>query len=340
MFRPKFNKRQWSSWAFGGLVFIFLVWLAMVLWWQLGLRPASQANQEEMVFTIDKGETMAGIVNRLKEANLIRNPLCFKLYLFLSGKAKKVQAGIYRISPAMGGSEIARLLIKGITDQRVTIIEGLRQEEIGELLAAKGLAIDPKEWRQEIAGQKLEGQLFPDTYLFPQKATQEAVLKVVGRNFEKKVKEGLAAEIQASGLTLNQVLILASVVEREARGEQDRQIVAGILLKRWRRSWPLQADATIQYAVASAQCRTSGFLCQWWPKALAQKDLQIKSSYNTYLYQGLPPGPICNPGLSSIKAVLNPVDSPYWYYLNDENGMMHYAKTDAEQAANIQKYLK
>jgi UPF0755 protein len=340
MFRPKFNKRQWSSWALASLVFIFLAWVSVVLWWQLGLRPVSKVSQEKTAFTINKGEAMAGIVNRLKEADLIRDPFRFKLYLFLSGKAKKVQAGIYQISPAMGASEIARMLIKGITDQRVTIIEGLRQEEIGELLAKEGLTIDSKEWRWEMVSKKLEGQLFPDTYLFPQKATQGAVLKIISRNFEKKVKEGLAAEIQASGLTLNQVLTLASVVEREARGEADRQIVAGILLKRWRRSWPLQADATVQYAVASTQCRTSGFLCQWWPKALAQKDLQVKSSYNTYLYQGLPPGPICNPGLSSIKAVLNPVDSPYWYYLNDENGVMHYAKTDTEQAANIRKYLK
>jgi len=340
MLKPKIGKRELFSWAFYGLILIFVLWLAIIFWWLGGLRPVDSSKQKTVVFTIDRGETMAQIASRLKEVNLIRSPFHFKLYLFLTGKAKKVQAGVYQFAPSMGVSEIARLLIKGITDQRVTIVEGLRQEEIGELLVEKGFVIDLKEWCQTIADQKLEGELFPDTYFFPPKATQGAILKIISRNFEKKAKVGLEAEIQASGLSLKGVLTLASIVEREARADKDRRLVASIILKRWRRGWPLQADATVQYAVASAKCKVPGLFCEWWPKGLNQSDLQVKSAYNTYVYQGLPPGPICNPGLSSVKAVLNPEDSPYWYYLNDENGTMHYAKTDEEQVANIGKYLR
>jgi UPF0755 protein len=334
------NKKKLSLVAFYGLLAIFLFWLGIFFWWEMGLRAISSQETEKITFAVDKGETVAQIVNRLKEANLIRASFHFKLYLFLTGKAKRVQTGIYEISPAMSVPQIVQMFIKGITGQRVTIIEGLRQEQVGELLVEKGFAVDSLSWQREIISQRLEGELFPDTYLFPYKATQGAILKVISRNFEKKVVTGLAAEIQASGLTFNQVLTLASIVEREARNDKDRRLIAGILLKRFRQGWPLQADATVQYAVASARCKVAGIFCEWWPKSLAQNDLQVRSTYNTYLYHSLPPGPICSPGLASIKAILTPEDSPYWYYLNDENGVMHYAKTDTEQAKNIQKYLR
>ncbi len=326
--------------AFYLLVAIFLLWLGVFFWWETGLRAVNSQAGEKVTFAIDKGETVAQIANRLREGNLIRAPFHFKLYLFLTGKAKKVQAGIYEISSAMNVPQIAQLFIKGTTGQRVTIIEGLRQEQIGELLVEKGFNLDPSSWQREINSQKLEGKLFPDTYLFPYKATQGAILNIISRNFEKKIEVGLGAEIQESGLTLNQVLTLASIVEREAKNDKDRRMIAGILLKRFSQGWPLQADATVQYALASSKCKVAGVFCEWWPKNLAQNDLQVRSSYNTYLYQSLPPGPICNPGLSSIKAVLAPEDSPYWYYLSDENGTIHYAKTNEEQAQNIQKYLR
>lgn len=137
-----------------------------------------------------------------------------------------------------------------------------------------------------------------------------------------------------------EVLILASIVEREVKFNNDRPIVAGILLKRLEKNWPLQADATVQYAIASAKCKGKSAKCgNWWPKNLTREDLKIKSPYNTYLYPGLPPGPICNPGLAAIEAVLNPVGSEYWFYLSDEEGKMHYAKTAEEHEENISKYL-
>ncbi|MBI4033134.1 MAG: endolytic transglycosylase MltG, partial [Candidatus Blackburnbacteria bacterium] len=140
---------------------------------------------------------------------------------------------------------------------------------------------------------------------------------------------------------------LASIVERETLTDEERPIVAGILLKRLEAGWPLQADATLQYAIASVNCTlrketsaAQSVKCEdWWPIP-SSEDKKIKSLYNTYLNRGLPPGPIANPGLSSIKAVVSPQDSPYWFYLHDGNGKIHYAKTSEEHAENIRKYLQ
>lgn len=336
-------KKQVFSLAVYSLIFVSLLLVGFFFWWANGLRSVDSGSEQKVAFVVDRGETVAKITVGLKEEGLIRDSFRFKLLLYFSGLAKKIQAGSYQLSPSMNASEITRILVRGMVDQRITIIEGLRQEQIGEFLREKGFEVDLAQWRQEIVAQSLEGELFPDTYHLPPGATQGAILKIIGRNFEKKVRTGLATEIAQSGLTLDQVLTLASIVERESRVEKDRRIVAGILLKRWRKDWPLQADATVQYALATQRAKgglpATGEI-EWWPKGLSREDIKIASPYNTYLHYGLPPGPICNPGLSAIKAVLLAEDSPYWYYLNDSSGVTHYAKTDEEHADNIGKYLR
>jgi len=329
--------------------------LVFFLWYQAGLSAVNLQTKEKISFPVNKGDSVSEIAIRLKQAGLIRDLTRFKIYVFFSKTAKKIKIGNFDLSASQDIPEIVRILVEGRTDLRITIIEGLRQEQIGELLKDKGLPVALTEWQQEIVVNKKEGTLFPDTYFFHAEATQGAILKIIDRNFQKKVTEGLAKEISQSKLTLTEILTLASIVEREARNEVDRKLVAGILLKRWNKGWALEVDATVQYAVATKnlrlnpsaeftlsssevlRTRTKNF--EWWPKNLTTQDLEINSPYNTYLYSELPPGPICNPGLSPIKAVLSPTESPYWFYLNDTNGEMHYAKTDAEQAANIQKYL-
>jgi UPF0755 protein len=135
------------------------------------------------------------------------------------------------------------------------------------------------------------------------------------------------------------VLILASIVEREAGLDQDRPLIAGILLKRWRQGWPLQADATIQYAVGDDRCQGQEAECDYWAP-VKKADLAINSAYNTYKNQGLPPGPICSPGLASIKAVVYPQTSDYWFYLSDSDGTVHYARTNEEHSENVTRYLR
>jgi UPF0755 protein len=155
--------------------------------------------------------------------------------------------------------------------------------------------------------------------------------------FEKKVDSSMREEINKGSLGLEKTIILASLVERETKTEEERPIVAGILLNRLGINMPLQIDATVQYAVASVSCKAK-IDCEWWPTTTIE-DRQINSQYNTYKYANLPPAPIANPGLSSIKAVIYPEESNYLYYLHDKKGVIHYAETLEEHNANIKKYI-
>jgi UPF0755 protein len=141
-----------------------------------------------------------------------------------------------------------------------------------------------------------------------------------------------------SGMSINQAVVLASLLERETKTDAERPIVAGILMNRLDSDWPLQIDAAVQYAVASENCKFKTENCTWWP-ILTLEDLSVKSAYNTYKNQGLPPNPIANPGLSSLKAAFNPKENDYWYYIHDNQGQIHYARTLVEHNSNIAKYL-
>jgi len=298
--------------------------------------------------TIRKGEGLDEVATRLQTKGLVKNTLVFKIQAVLAGLAKKIQAGEFVISSAQTPLEIVKLLTKGNFDKKVTIIEGWRAEEIGLSLMKQGLNINPTEWLAYVRANSLEGKLFPDTYMFKAETKVDQVAAKMAANFETKFAVTLINKGSEKGLSAEEILILASLVEREVHHEKDRPIVAGILLKRLKEGWPLQVDATVQYAVASKKCLllaanhalVPSLSCEWWPKKLTGTDLKIQSPYNTYLYKGLPPLPICNPGLSAIKAVVEAQDSPYWFYLSDATGKIYYARNDSEQAANIRKYLQ
>jgi UPF0755 protein len=182
-------------------------------------------------------------------------------------------------------------------------------------------------WKRE------EGKYFPDTYLVPKQITLEAVRQLLRRTFDEKTAP-LGLNNSASGLTAEEVIILASLVERETKTDADRALVAGVLSNRLKIGMKLDVDATVQYVIGFT--KADG----WWKKNLTSEDLQIKSPYNTYLYAGLPPSPICNPGLAALKAVLDPTETDYFYYLSDKTGAMHYAVTFSEHKANIAKFLE
>lgn len=321
-----------------------------LIWWNFANQPlcphsVSKKECAEIPFSIRKGEGINKISSLLEERGLVRSSLVFKVQVWRLGLVKKIQAGDFSISPGETPTAIAWLLTKGNYDRRVILIEGLRAEEIGERLQNFGLEIDLGQWMSLIAKQELEGKLFPDTYMIKKEAKQDEIARLLFKNFEKKFTPQLVNEALTKGIDQESVLILASLLEREVAHEQDRPIVAGILLKRLAKDWPLQVDAAVQYAVGSRDCYTPGKTsapkagCNWWPKKLTNGDLKIKSPYNTYLNQGLPPGPICNPGLSTIKAVIDPQESDYWFYLSDSGGTVHFARTIEEQSENIRKYL-
>jgi len=289
---------------------------------------------EEQSFVITQGESVNSIANRLHKKGLIKNKLVFMIYLRVTGQIDKVQSGLFQLSPENSIREIVDVLKSGREDFWVTLLEGWRREQMAEELAEK-LNFTKTEFLD--ASKELEGYLFPDTYLLPLNASASEVVNILTKNFYKKLVSVFDGDLE---FTQEQIVILASLLEREANSGQDLPIIAGILIKRWKSQWPLQIDATIQYLKGSRVCvsiKEEG--CNWWP-SIAKEDLSLDSSYNTYLYKGLPPSPICNPSLSAIKAVVDYQPSEYWFYLSDINGKIHYARTIEEHNKNIDFYLK
>ncbi|OGK52981.1 hypothetical protein A2970_01645 [Candidatus Roizmanbacteria bacterium RIFCSPLOWO2_01_FULL_44_13] len=316
------------------IIFISVVSILAVisyLYFREGTLPVNRADKTAKIFVIPRGESLQNIVDSLYKEDLIRSKLVFYLVVKLKGIDRQIQAGDFRLNPSMSAHEIANALTHGTLDVWVTLIEGTRREEMAQII---GRELDIPE--VEIIANSREGYLFPDTYLLPKDASAASIVSILENNFNQKFTPGLKAEAEKIGLTEEEVIILASIVEKEAKHEADKKTVASILLKRLEADWPLQVDATIQYALGYQSTEKS-----WWKKILSFDDLEIDSPYNSYLNKGLPPTPISNPGLASIDAVVEADGStPYWFYISDKQGNMHFAKTDEEHQNNIRKYLQ
>lgn len=313
-------------------LFLLLIFVALVtggtFWWYSVAKPPS-ADTSSRDFLIVKGSSASQIGNKLEKEGFIRSALAFKIYVQVSGKARSIQAGEYKLSQSNSLFKIVDELTLGPAEIWVTIPEGLRREEIAARFAS---AFGQGEgFTQEFfsASADLEGFLFPDTYLFPKDVEATSVVKKMRSTFDVKTAE-LKERIDASTLTLREIIILASIIERETKTDEERSMVAGVLINRLNIGMGLQADATVQYAVSTAGNR--------WP-ILTKDDLQVNSPYNTYRFRGLPPAPIANPGLSSIKAAVFPEKSDYLYYLHDAKGQVYFARTLAEHNENVRKYL-
>lgn len=296
-------------------------------------QPVSSQTAESSRFVINKGQSVSAIAKNLQAEGLIKNEFVFRFVVKKLGLQSKIQAGSFELSPDMNPSEIARKLTTGTVDLWITIPEGWRREEIASSLARQGLeSLDEEEFLRLTQG--LEGKLFPDTYLVPRQITAQAMVNLLTQTFEKKIVIGLTQEISSSKYDLDQALIMASLVEREALGYDQMLHVAGILWRRIEIGMPLQVDATLQYAKGYDQIQKS-----WWTTPLSV-DKQIDSPFNTYQNPGLPPAPIANPGLNAIKASLSPLVVDDLFYIHDSSGTMHYAKTLEGHNANINKYLR
>ncbi len=312
-------------------IFIFF-FLGLFLFYKEGSLPVNKSNNKPVIFVVKKGETMNDIIKNLAKEELIRNKLVFYLIVKTMGIETKIQAGSFRLSQTMSAKEIANNLTHGTLDIWLTIIEGLRKEEIAQIVS-QSTGIPETEFLKDAPD---EGYLFPDTYLIPEQATSGGIVEIMLNNYYRRFDESLKTLAKKKGLSEKEVLILASLVEKEGKNDSDRQKIASIILKRYKKNWPLQIDATVQYALGYQPDEKT-----WWKQNLTADDLEIDSPYNTYKYTGLPPGPICNPGLSSIKAVINAdPNTPYWYYISDKDGKMHYAKTLEEHNKNIKNYLE
>ncbi|KKR56175.1 hypothetical protein A2434_00440 [Candidatus Woesebacteria bacterium RIFOXYC1_FULL_41_14] len=302
-----------------------LVVVAVASWFYKNSGPVSESEKLEY-FIIAKGASASQIGNKLESAGLIKSALAFKLYVQFTGQSGKLQTGEFRLTPSHSLFQTVDSLFKGPIELWVTIPEGLRREEIAQKIAASldkdnSFIVD---FLQASEGE--EGYLFPDTYLFPRDVAAPTVVKRMTDTFDSKTED----LENRSGLSFEKAIVLASIIERETKTDQERPVVSGILIKRLNSGWPLQTDAAVQYAVGTSK--------EWWP-ILTLDNLSAGSPYNTYKYQGLPPTPIASPGLSSIRGVLNPTESEYWYYIHDTKGQIHYAETLEEHNANIARYL-
>lgn len=310
-------------------LFIILVLLtgSFLFLWNLGLQPANPTDKTTRIFVINPGSSVRVITNSLKKEGLITDPIVFFLLVKKLNLDSKIQAGDFRLSPSMNANDLAEALTHGTLDIWVTVPEGKRADEIADTLKEK-IPSYKSTWRTTL-GQN-EGYLFPDTYLIPRDASIDMIVNQMRGNFDTKFKD---VNITNTQLTQEQIVIVASLVEREARLLEDRPLVASVILNRFEIGMPLQIDATIQYALGYQDNDKT-----WWKKELTRDDLKLNSPYNTYLYAGLPPAPISNPGLSVLQASANPANTDYLYYVSDKSGKNHYAKTLDEHNANIKKY--
>lgn len=306
-------------------IITILIGLILYGWWGSQLDPVS-SDTSEQAFVIAKGQGLNEIADNLKEEDLIRSASSFKNYAKQNGLEKKVQPGTFKLSPSMSSQEIAIAITNQPLDNWVTLLEGWRIEEMAEKLESE-VGLDKKEFLKKAK----EGYMFPDTYLIPKDYTVDQVADLLRSTFEKKFTPELRQKIRAQGLTEEQGVILASIVEREARSDEVRRQVASILLKRFKIDMGLNADATIQYALGFQPSDKS-----WWKKRILYEDLKIDSPYNTYIHVGFPPKPIANPSLSSLEAVANANSkTPYLYYFHDTKGNSYYGRTLDEHNENV-----
>lgn len=311
--------------------------VAVLGWYFFSIQPVAHFEVPLVDFEIKSGSSIDSISNSLSEAKLIRSRTAFKITVVRLGIANKIQAGFFKISPNMNATEIAEALTHAFARQvRVTIPEGLRKEEIN--LVLEKAFTDFKDNNYNSAefsrlSQSLEGKLFPDTYDFSPEATAQDVINRLTSRFDS-----VMTELRVPPADTARVLILASLLEREAGKSDEMPLIAGVIQKRLENGWPLQIDATVQYFLATKTCKKND--CDWWKNALSISDLQQTSPYNTYLNKGLPPTPICSPGRDAIAAAASPKSTSAWFYLHDLNGQIHFADTVEQHNQNVCLYLK
>ncbi len=296
---------------------------------------------DDYTFEISEGEPVSQILTQLEQKKFIKSASFVSLYLkFNKELGTNIQAGTYRIEPGLTSIEVVKSLKGGVQLERLTFLEGWRREEYASYLNKKKGQDYALAFYE--ASSDLEGRLFPDTYFIDKNTSAKALVNMMTENFDKKAQE-IAAP---SPLPEKDVIVMASLIEREASDPTDMAIIAGILLKRLKNDWPLDVDASSQYALANKNANKIGGIKKailskdfdWWPKVLYDEQIHSESEYKTRGQLGLPPSPICNPGQQAIKAVLHPVVTEYWFYMTDKDGIMRYSTTLEEHNANIARF--
>lgn len=302
-----------------------------------------EANAKEIV--IPKGSTVKSISKILKDENMIKDSFVFELYCKINEKSDKIKAGKYRISNSMEVPEIVEVLVSGkalIDTVRFTIPEGYNLAQIVDKINSLGVvssesineALKAGRYEYEFIEQipdrenKLEGYLFPDTYEIYRDTTAEAIIKKLLGRFDDVFTEEFRKRAEELNMSIDQVVTLASIIEREAKLDSERKLISGVFHNRLKRKMLLQSCATVQYLLKEPK------------EELLYEDLEIDSPYNTYKYPGLPPGPIASPGLAAIEAALYPEDTDLLYFFALDDGSHVFSKTYNEHINAQNKYRK
>jgi UPF0755 protein len=299
-----------------------------------------------VVVQIDEGASAQEIGEALEEAGVIESARLFRVLASLMGVVDDLSPGDYEFVRGTTALTAVERIRQGITASLlVTIPEGWRAEEIADLLEERGI-VAAADFSRALtdqyeasflsrvpAGATLEGFLFPATYGFARDTTAHEAVQQLIAAFEQRFEDDIAPALSGTSLSLHEVVTLASIVEREAQVPEERAIIASVFLNRLEVGLPLQADPTVQYAIATVPENVEAF--GYWKAELSVPDLMFDSPYNTYVVVGLPPGPIANPGLDSILAVLEPADTDYLFFVAREDGSHAFAETLEEHEQNI-----
>ena len=299
------------------------------------------AQQERHVVEVkvDRGESFSSVVNKLKDRGVIPSERFFTFWARLWALDKKIHWGVYRFDLPIAPREVLDRMVLGRgLFHRITIPEGLALSEIADLLGREG-ATDEEKFLKEARSTEIlsllgledngiEGYLFPDTYYFPVSATERDILTAMVEQFQEIFTPMMERQAKKLGLSRHEVVTLASLVEKEAGVEAERPLVSAVFHNRLKHNIPLQSDPTVIYGL-------EGFTGK-----LRRKDLQNPSPYNTYLIRGLPPGPICNPGLSSLRAALFPARVSYLYFVSKNDGTHFFSETIREHNRAVYIYQR
>lgn len=283
------------------------------------------------IYDLKTGQNLSVVSGNFIKSNIIKSNFWFKsfVYVFSLGKATMIE-GDYALYKKQSVISLAWRVTHGLLDIvpiRITIPEGTNSFEISYMLSNNFPSFDKNIFLNLVQSEKLEGYLFPDTYLFMPNMTEKEMIKMMTDNFKRKIVE-FEPLIKKFGKSESDVIKMASIIEEEGRTTETREIIAGILWKRLSVKMPLQVDSSFKYINGKTT------------ETLTADDLKIDSPYNSYTNRGLPPTAISNPGLEAIKATLNPIKTSYFYFLSDKDGNMHYAVTFDEHIANKSKYIK
>jgi len=307
--------------------------------------PVNKNNIKAVEFVVTKGQGVKEIAWQLADAKLIRSAWWFKVYVWYKNQGSAMQAGKYALGQNFNVPQITEVITGGkvvLNEVKITFPEGFSNKQIITRLSEQGLPqngeldgenVDDYQVQYKFlsdapAEVSLEGFLFPDTYIFDRDDKSSAIIKKFLDNFDKKLTPDLREQISRQGKKIYDIIILASIVQQEAIGEEDMPLVSGVFANRLRLGMALESDATINYVTGKKD------------RQALYGDLKIKSPYNTYLNRGLPPGPISNPGIMAIKAAIFPATTDYLYFLHPLDGPTVFSKTLSEHNQNKAKWLK